>query len=99
MSSLIGAFLTMSSGDAAVCHCVCPFFHRHRRHRSHRLNPFDFDLRELLDKSEHGVELALEMLDLVLGYRYAGEVRDAADGIGVDGHEISGAFLLTSVSL
>jgi hypothetical protein len=30
------------------------------------------------------------MLDLVLSHSDAGEMRDAADSIGVDGHEISG---------
>ena len=45
---------------------------------------------KLLDKSEHGVEFALEMLDFILGHGDAGEMRNAADGIGVDGHGISG---------
>ena len=49
--------------------------------------PSTFDLLQLLDEGEHGVELALQMLDLALGDGDARQMRDAADGIGVDGHE------------
>ena len=49
--------------------------------------PSTFDLRQLLDEGQHGVELALEMLDLVLGDRDARQMRNTADGGGVDGHE------------
>jgi hypothetical protein len=35
----------------------------------------------------------LEMLDFILSHGDAGEMRYAADSIGVNGHEISGMFL------
>ncbi len=60
--------------------------HHHRRHRGHRLDARDVDLLQLLDEGEHGVELAAQVLDLVLGDGDARQMRDAADGIGVDGH-------------
>ena len=41
---------------------------------------------KLLDESQHGVELARKMLDLVLGNRDARQMRDPADGLGVNGH-------------
>ncbi|HET9801253.1 MAG TPA: hypothetical protein VFP82_06160, partial [Chthoniobacterales bacterium] len=50
----------------------------------------------MLDKSEHGVELALEMFDFILGHGDAGEMRNAANGIGVDGHGISGGVSIPS---
>ena len=48
--------------------------------------PVDVDLRQVLDEGQHGVDLVLEVLDLVLGNRDAREMGDAADGCGVDGH-------------
>jgi catechol 2,3-dioxygenase len=76
-------------GDAAVGDQVRPLLHRHRRDRGHRLSPRDVDLRQLLDESEDGVELAPKVLDLLLGDRNAGQMGNAADGIGVDGHGAS----------
>jgi hypothetical protein len=73
-------------GDAAVGHLVLTHLHRHRRHRRHWLDARNIDLRELLDESQHGVELALKMLDLVLGNRDARKMRHPADSIGVNGH-------------
>src|SRR5262245_4919065 len=73
-------------GDAAVSDFVLALPQLHGRHRGHRLDAFDVDLRQLLDEGEDGVELALQGLDLLLGNRDAREMRDAADGIGVDGH-------------
>ena len=74
-------------GDPVLAHC-----HRHRHHRSHGLDAGDIDFRKLLDEGEHGVELTAQVLDLVIGNRYARQVRDAADGIGVYGHAKSPTF-------
>ena len=49
--------------------------------------PVDIHLAELLDERQHGVELALQVLDLVIGDRDARQMRDAADGGGIDGHQ------------
>src|SRR3569833_2297637 len=75
-------------GDLAVIDHILPLLHLHRGDRGHRLHALDIDLRELLDKGEHGIELALKMRILVLGNRNARQMRDAADGSGVDGHYI-----------
>ena len=48
--------------------------------------PVDVDRLQLLDPGQDGVELALAVLDLVIRHGDAGEMRDAADGFGVDGH-------------
>jgi hypothetical protein len=74
-------------GDPILAHC-----HRHRHHRGHWLDAGDIDFRKLLDEGEHGVELTAQVLDLVIGNRYARQVRDAADGIGVYGHSKSPTF-------
>ena len=50
--------------------------------------PSTFDLRQLLDKGQHGVQLALQMRNLGLGYRDPRQMRDTADGVGIDGHYI-----------
>src|SRR5262249_31201086 len=50
------------------------------------LDAIDIHLRQLLDKSEDRVELALKVLDLVFSNRNAGEVRDTANGSSVDRH-------------
>ncbi len=76
----------MSVRDAAVGHHVLALLHRHRRHRGHRLDAFDIDLLQLLDERQDGVELALEVLDLIVRDRDARQMRDAADGCGIDGH-------------
>ena len=73
-------------GDAAVGHLVLAHLHRHRRDRGHRLDALDIDLAELLDEGQDGVELAAEILDLVFGNRDPRQMRNAADGIGIDGH-------------
>src|SRR3954453_7318730 len=75
-------------GDLAVIDQILPLLHLHRGDRGHGLHTLDIDLRELLDKGEHGVELALQMRNLALGNRNARQMRDAADGSGVDGHYI-----------
>ena len=62
------------------------FFICHRRHRGHRLDAVAIHFVELLDKGQDGVELALQMRDLVVGDGDARQMRDAADGGGVDGH-------------
>ena len=68
------------------------------RHRRHRLDARDIDLRELLDESQHGVELARKVLDLVFSHGDAREMRHPADGFGVNGHGVASAFLLLSVT-
>src|SRR3954466_616486 len=75
-------------GDLAVIDQILPLLHLHRGDRGHGLHTLDIDLRELLDKGEHGVEFALQMRNLALGNRNARQMRDAADGSGVDGHYI-----------
>ena len=42
---------------------------------------------ELFDKGQNGVELAAQILDLIVGNRDTRQMRDTADGGGVDGHE------------
>src|SRR6202008_632747 len=76
-------------GNAAIRHDIRSLLHRHRRHRRHWLDAIDVDLAQLLDERQNGVELVPEMLDLILGHGNAGEMRDAADNICVDGHESS----------
>ena len=49
--------------------------------------PVDIHLGQLLDERQHGVELALQVLDLIVRDRDARQMRDAADGCGIDGHE------------
>ena len=48
--------------------------------------PSTFTSCKLLDERQDGVELVLQMLDLILGDRDARQMRDAADGCGIDGH-------------
>src|SRR3954451_22530540 len=68
-------------GDLVLAH-----LHVHRCDRGHRLDALDVHLRELLDESQDRVELTLEVLDLVLRNRDAGEMRDTADSSSVDRH-------------
>ena len=51
--------------------------------------PVDVDLRELLDERQHGVEFALQMLDLLVGDRNPGEMGNTSDGCGINGHGAS----------
>ncbi len=77
---------------------VLPHFHRHGRHRRHWLNPRDIDLRKLLDESQHGVELARKVLDLVFSHGDARKMRHPADGFSINGHGVASAFLLPVVT-
>ena len=52
------------------------------------LDALDIDLRQLLDKGQHRVQLALQMRNLGLGDRYPRQMGDTADGIGIDRHYI-----------
>src|SRR6478736_4790458 len=61
-------------------------FHCHRRNRCHGLDAINLELGKLLDKRKHRIELVAQMLDFVIGDRNAGEMCDAANGIGVDRH-------------
>ena len=65
---------------------VIAHLHRHRHHRSHRLDTSDVRLTQPLDKREHGIEFTAKMLDLILCNRHAREVRNPADGFGVNRH-------------
>src|SRR5215470_9102219 len=73
-------------GNASVGDAVRALSHFYRNDRGHRLDTFDIDLRQLLDKGENGIELAAQMLNLVLGDRNARKLRDAAHGLGIDRH-------------
>src|SRR5512139_641052 len=73
-------------GDTAIGHRIGALFHGHRRHGRHRLDAVHVHLLKPLDEGEHGIELALEVVDLLVGHRDAGKVGDAAYGIGVDSH-------------
>ena len=86
LSSLMGAFLTTSPAMPPSVTNIGALLHRHGGDRRHRFDPFDVHLAELLDEGEHGIQLTLEVVDLLLGHGDAGEVRDAAYGIGVDSH-------------
>jgi hypothetical protein len=49
----------------------------------------DIDFRKLLDECQDGVDLAAQMLNLVVGNRDPRQMRDTADGGGVNGHRRS----------
>jgi hypothetical protein len=48
--------------------------------------PSTVHLLQLLDERQDAVELVLQMLDFILGNRDTRQMRDAADGCGIDGH-------------
>src|SRR5262245_38046763 len=73
-------------GDTAIGHDVGALLHSHGRDRRHRFDPLDVYFTELLDEGQHRVQFALEVIKLVLRHGNAGEVRDTANGIGVDSH-------------
>ena len=85
-SSVAGAFLTISSGMPPSVTTSARFFISIGVTEVIGSTPVDVDLGQLLDEGQDGVELALKVLDLLLGDRDAREMRDAADGSGVDGH-------------
>ncbi len=87
LSSVAGALRTMSSAMPPSVTTSSRFFIAIGVTEVIGSTPVDVDLLQLLDEGQDGVELALQMLDLLLGDRDAGEMRDAADGGGVDGHE------------
>src|SRR5580704_4032041 len=84
---------------AAVGDDVGALLHAHGGDRGHRLDAGDVDLVELLDERQNGVELALQVLDLVVVDGDAREVRDAAHGRGVDGHADSLSYTVTGLPL
>ena len=86
MSSLCGAFFSTASASLPSVTTSARFFIAIGVTEVIGSTPSTFTSCKLLDEGEHGVDLVLEMLDLVLGHRDAGEMRDAADGGGVDGH-------------
>src|SRR5258708_3023099 len=72
--------------DLPVGDLVLTLLERHRSDRGHRLDALDIDLGQLLHESQHGIDLALQVRDLLVGDRDARQMRDAADGLGIDGH-------------
>src|SRR5262245_15326313 len=72
--------------DAAIGDHVLALLHVHGSDRGHRLDALDVDFRQLLHEGKDGIELPPQVLDLIFGNRDAREMRDAADGGGVDGH-------------
>ena len=76
----------MRSRASAVIDEVGAFLHLHRRHRGHRLDALDIDFRQLLDKGQHRVQFALQIGNLGLIDRDPREMRDTANGGGIDGH-------------
>src|SRR4029079_16111802 len=77
-------------GNTAIGHNVGAPFHGHRSDRRHTFDPLYIHFAELIDRGQSTIQLALEMVDLLLGHGDTGEVRDAAYGIGVDSHGNSG---------
>src|SRR6476661_2635560 len=73
-------------GNVAISDDIRPLLHRHRRDRGHWVDIGDIDRRQLLDKRENRVQLRLQMGDLVFGNGNAGQMRNAAHGLGVHGH-------------
>src|ERR1043166_6443325 len=71
---------------AAVGDDVGALLHDHGHHRGHRLDAGHVDFGELLDERQNRVELALQMLDLAVRDRDAREMRDVANGLGIDRH-------------
>src|ERR1043166_8729205 len=63
---------------------VLALLHQHGRDRGHRVDAGYVDFIKLLDKGKDSVQLALQMLDLVVVDRDAREMRDVADGLRVD---------------
>jgi hypothetical protein len=87
LSSVAGAFFTMSAAMPPSVTTSSRIFIAIGVTDVIGSTPSTFiHLRELLDKRQHGVELALEMLNFILRDRNAREMRDAADGCGIDGH-------------
>jgi hypothetical protein len=62
----------------------------HRNDGRHRFDAIDIDSVELFDKGEHRVQLLLNMGRFIIAQRDAREMRNAADGSQIDGHESSG---------
>ncbi len=71
---------------AAVRDHVGPLLHHHWGYRGHRLDPCHIDLGKLLDERQHGVDLAPQVLDLVIGNRDPRQMRDAANRGGINRH-------------
>ena len=89
MSSLAGAFLTISAAMPPSVTSSARIFIAIGVTEVIGSTPLDVHLGQLLDEGQDGVELAPQMLDLIFGHGDAGEMRDAADGVGVDGHSES----------
>src|ERR1700687_6307432 len=74
--------------NLAVIDHVGTLLHFHRHHRGHRFDAVDVYFRQLLDEGQHRVQLALQMRNLCLSDRDPREMRDTANGGGIDGHYI-----------
>src|SRR3954451_17479305 len=73
-------------GNLAVIDDVRALLHFHRHDRSHGFDAFDIYLPQLLDERQHGVQLALQVRNLGFSNGNPREMRDTANGGGVDGH-------------
>src|ERR1700687_4259935 len=73
-------------GNAAFGDHVRSLLHRHGYDRRHRLDTLHVQLGQLLEKGQHGTELAFEGLNLVVRDGDTGEMRYAAD---INRHEAS----------
>ena len=77
-------------GVITIRHFIDALFHHHRGHRRHRLDTRNIDLVQLLDKSQHRVELDLQMGHFSVGDGDAREACDLPNGRLVDRHGFSG---------
>jgi len=71
-------------GNAAIVDDIGTLLHFHRYHRGHRFNALDINLRQLLDEGQDRVQFALEMRDLCFPDRNPRQMRDTANGGGID---------------
>jgi hypothetical protein len=86
-SSVAGAFFTISSAMPPSVTTSSRCFIAIGITETIGSTPSTFTSESCSTKRQHGVELALQVLDLVVGNRDARQMRDAADGGGIDGHK------------
>src|ERR1700704_1025089 len=78
----------MTFGRRRIPDHVGTLLHFHGHHRGHRFDAIDIHFRQLFDECQHGIQLALQMRNLCLSDRDPREMRDTANGGGIDGHYI-----------
>ena len=88
-----GAFLTISSAMPPSVTTSARFFISIGVTEVIGSTPSTSTSDELLDEGQDGVELAPAGARLVVGDRDAREMRDAAHGVGIDGHGASSQLL------